>query len=998
MHQEKAQQEKLKAVKAHLNFKEASQYSESETPNRRRNLKERLGPRLGDKEKNVSAHSRGLERKSYYSSRRDTESFYQSSRSKETETAFEKHHHKREYSRRTEAVSESSRQNGTLGNANLVPYVQFYTYRKCQEKMHQRSGRNLQHQAKKRASMKEFVRRYKLECRDVKGAPECMKISGFMHGITNPELIKRLHDKIPKSMDEMMREEDRTKGPMIIEAEMGGHCVHRIYVDKGSSSEILYEHCFSKFRLEIKTQLIPANTPLVGFNREIIWPLGQISLLVKIGDKEHSTTAWMNFMVVRSPSPYNGIIGRPGVRKIRAIPSTIHGMIKFPMAGEIVTLQSSSIIPLECSMVLEPGVPRSAVNLVREEKIQVAIHSEYLKQTVAIGSTLTEEGRKELCRLLRRHLDVFAWKPANMTRVPQHMAEHRLNVREGCLTIRQKKRGQAPERNNAISEEVKKLVEADIMKEVHYHSWLSNPVMKCTKKSDFQWTPEAEGAFKEMKQSIAELSMLTEPKENEELNMYLAALKEAISAILMTERDGKQVPVYFVSRALQGPEINYIPMEKLILALVSASKRLKRYLQTHTIVVITDQPIKQLLSNPKVTGRLLKWIFKLGEHDIQYRPRTSVKGQILADFIMEHPEDDAPDTPIEDREELPDPWILFTDGSSCIDGSGAVLIITNPEGMEFTYAIRFRFNATNNEAEYEALIASLRIARQIGVQNLQTNVDSKLVANQEKAIDEKEIIAVVEEEGHTWMTPVYEYLTEGILPEEKKKARTVRRKAGRYAMINEVLHKKSFIGPWLRCVGPLQANYVLREIHKGSCSMHAGPRSVVAKALRSGYSWPTMHTDARNLIRECKDCQGINIAGPFSEGPGKVKFLIVAMDYFTKWIEARPVATITGTRVKRFVWDNIVCRFGLPGEIVSDNGKQFRDNLFKDWKQGAKPEWKDITTPGFEAPAFVQETLSTGATKQAMRKTEASLNLSARDHTKSRKHWANEHTGLETGK
>ncbi|GKG45529.1 hypothetical protein Tco_0497975, partial [Tanacetum coccineum] len=78
------------------------------------------------------------------------------------------------------------------------------------------------------------------------------------------------------------------------------------------------------------------------------------------------------------------------------------------------------------------------------------------------------------------------------------------------------------------------------------------------------------------------------------------------------------------------------------------------------------------------------------EHDIHYRPRTSVKGQILADFIVERPEDDPSDTPMEDEKELPDPWILFTDGSSCIDGSGADLILTNLEGMEFTYA---RFTA-----------------------------------------------------------------------------------------------------------------------------------------------------------------------------------------------------------------------------------------------------------------------------------------------------------------
>ncbi|GJZ79577.1 reverse transcriptase domain-containing protein [Tanacetum coccineum] len=513
---------------------------------------------------------------------------------------------------------------------------------------------------------------------------------------------------------------------------------------------------------------------------------------------------------------------------------------------------------------------------------------------------------------------------------------------------------------------------------------------KCTKKSDFQWTQEAEAAFKQMKKLIAELPMLTAPKEKEELIVYLAAAKEAISAVLMTDREGKQVPVYFVIRALRGSEINYTPMEKLVLALLSASKRLKRYFQAHTIVVITDQPIKQLLSSLEISGRMLKWKFELEGYDIQYRPRTSIKGQILADFIVERPEEESPDEPMTEPEEIPEPWTLFTDGSSCIDGFGAGLILTNPEGVEFTYAMRFTFEATNNEAEYEALIAGLRIAEQMGVKNLQAHVDSRLVANQvngsyvakesgmiqylnkvktltrsfrefsikqvprsenkkadalskiastsfahlskqvlveelkEKSINEKEILAVVEEEGNTWMTPICEYLKKEILSIDKKKAMAIHRKAVRYTMINGTLYKKSFLGPWLRCVGPLQANYVLREIHEGSCSMHSGPRSVVAKAIRTGYYWPTMHMDARKLIRECNDCQ---VHRPVLGNPQQN----LTVDYFTKWIEAKPVATITGNQVKKFVWDNIVCRFGLPGEIVSDNGKQFRDNPFKDW-------------------------------------------------------------------
>ncbi|GJZ02534.1 reverse transcriptase domain-containing protein [Tanacetum coccineum] len=235
-----------------------------------------------------------------------------------------------------------------------------------------------------------------------------------------------------------------------------------------------------------------------------------------------------------------------------------------------------------------------------------------------------------------------------------------------------------------------------------------------TKKSDFQWTQEAKAAFKQMKKLIAELPTLTAPKEKEDLIIYLAAAKEAISAVLMTERESKQIPVYFVSHALRGPEINYNPMEKLVLALLSASRQLKRYFQEHAIVVITDQPIKQLLSNSEISGRMLKWKFELEGYDIQYKPRASIKGQILADFIVERPEEESPDVPMTEPEEIPEPLTLFTDGASCVDGSGARLILTNPEGVEFTYATRFRFEATNNEAEYEALMAGLRIAEQMG--------------------------------------------------------------------------------------------------------------------------------------------------------------------------------------------------------------------------------------------------------------------------------------------
>nr|GFA66126.1 reverse transcriptase domain-containing protein [Tanacetum cinerariifolium] len=244
-----------------------------------------------------------------------------------------------------------------------------------------------------------------------------------------------------------------------------------------------------------------------------------------------------------------------------------------------------------------------------------------------------------------------------------------------------------------------------------------------------------------------------------------------------------------------------------------AAKRLRRYFQAQPIAVITDQPIKQIMSRPDVAGRLQKWSVMLGEHNITYRPRTSVKGQVLVNFLAEMPNESLSDASVVETQQ--DPWILFTYGSSCVDGSGAGLILISPERTEFTYALRFQFAASNNEAEYEALIAGLRIAAQMGVQHVH------------------EVTTVVGEDGPTWMTPIMEYLKEGTLPSDRKEARKLRIKARQYELLEGVLYKRSFLTSWLRCVEPLQAEYVIREIHEGSYNMHAGQRSVMPKL----YGW-----------------------------------------------------------------------------------------------------------------------------------------------------------------
>ncbi|GJV10666.1 reverse transcriptase domain-containing protein [Tanacetum coccineum] len=649
------------------------------------------------------------------------------------------------------------------------------------------------------------------------------------------------------------------------------------------------------------------------------------------------------------------------------------------------------------------------------------------------------------------------------------MAEHRLNIQDGYSPVRQKKRGQAPERAKAIQEEVQKLVKAGIMREVYYHEWLSNPVIvkkhdgSCRMCVDFM---NLNKACPQDCYPLPKIDWKIESLCGYPFKCFLDAYK-GYHQIQMAEMDEEKMAfhtphgVYCYTKmpfGLKNAEATYqrlvdkafekqvgrnleVYVDDLVIKSHTEAELLRDIKKTfhpegikpcsQKIELVLQLPsprtIKEVQSlNGKLAGlnragfqttetayirtshvggtkakrRANNVLIRLPrsgwrclddrkglnpdanlfwEHNITYRPRTSVKGQILADFLVEKPEETSVD--MSEKEAPQEQWTLFTDGSSCIDGSGAGLILTSPDGAEFTYALRFQFTASNNEAEYEALLVGLRIAAQMGVRNVRVSVDSKLMANQvlgtyiakeenmikylekvlvevlqENSIQKQEVAVVVEEEGPTWMTRITEYLKDGVLPDDKKEANKLCIKSRQYELMDEILYRRSFLRLWLRCVGPLQADYVIREIHEGSCSMHAGPRSVVAKAIRSGYYWPTLHRDARDMILKCKDCQvhrpvprnpqqpltpitspwifykwGIDIAGPFLEGPGKVKFLIVAMDYFTKWIEAKAVATISGGQVKKFVWDNIVCRFGLLGEIVSDNGKQFNNNPFKDW-------------------------------------------------------------------
>ena len=204
-----------------------------------------------------------------------------------------------------------------------------------------------------------------------------------------------------------------------------------------------------------------------------------------------------------------------------------------------------------------------------------------------------------------------------------------------------------------------------------------------------------------------------------------------------------QTPIYYVSKALQYAEMRYPKIEKLALALVVAARKLLQYFQAHLIWYQPVTPLRQVLQNLDMSRRLTKWAIKLGEFDIKFMPRTTIKGQAVADFVAEftYPtkalggETNKPCTserqPVDDEPTDPsNVWSLRIDGSSNVNGNGAGVVLESLMGEKGRYALRLQFPASNNEAEYKALIVGLRLAKEMGLKQVKIYSDFQLVVNQ----------------------------------------------------------------------------------------------------------------------------------------------------------------------------------------------------------------------------------------------------------------------------
>ncbi|CAL2247795.1 unnamed protein product [Prunus armeniaca] len=228
------------------------------------------------------------------------------------------------------------------------------------------------------------------------------------------------------------------------------------------------------------------------------------------------------------------------------------------------------------------------------------------------------------------------------------------------------------------------------------------PFFKALKggKHHITWTPECDQAFQNLKNYMSQAPLLSKPLPGEVLLLYLSASNTAVSSVLIRKLEKAELPIFYVSKALQSAELRYPPLEQLALALVVSARRLCPYFQAHGITVLTNQPLRQVHQKPETSGRLVKWAIELGEFDIQFKPRPAEKGQAVADFIFEltppalsEPSSPsaiplAPEKVDTERFNTSVPlWILHVDGSANQQGCGAELVLTTPDGNKIEYAL-----------------------------------------------------------------------------------------------------------------------------------------------------------------------------------------------------------------------------------------------------------------------------------------------------------------------
>ncbi|KAK6139045.1 hypothetical protein DH2020_027212 [Rehmannia glutinosa] len=472
---------------------------------------------------------------------------------------------------------------------------------------------------------------------------------------------------------------------------------------------------------------------------------------------------------------------------------------------------------------------------------------------------------------------------------------------------------------------------------------------------------------------IKKIPILQKPTQGEDLYLYLAVSEYAISSVLIRLDGSIQHPVYYTSQALHDAELRYPPMEKLAYSLVTAARKLRPYFLEHKVIVLTNYPLKQVLHRPDTSGRMIKWAVELSQFDIIYEPRTAIKGQALADFVAEF----TPSIQLEVMEDQEWKLFVDGSSTAGRAGGGIVIIDPNEKcycsavrfqfpatnngriggtyggslemanfyGPKTTIATqRFSTGRSSNQRRVEAkeqknctifdLVKKrlshfktkvLHVPRAENIQQMPALARLGSIQGRDAIADvithttviapslgAKKIYTIKTAEAD-WMTPIVQYLEKGVQPENKAEARTLRTQAARFTLVDDILYKRGYSVPLLRCLSETDADYALREVHEGICGNHAGGQTLAYKLIRQGYYWPSLRKDATDLVKRCERCQkfapqvryhpeqltsifspwpfakwGMDLIGPLPTGKGGVKYAIVAVDYFTKWVGEPP--------------------------------------------------------------------------------------------------------------
>lgn len=247
-------------------------------------------------------------------------------------------------------------------------------------------------------------------------------------------------------------------------------------------------------------------------------------------------------------------------------------------------------------------------------------------------------------------------------------------------------------------------------------------LLKAHKKAE--WNEKCKEAIKKLKGYLATPQILAKLMNGEPLYLYVAVSHTAVNVVLVKEDRSDKKLVFYIRRSLVDAKIRYPAIEKLALAVVTAARKPRPYFQSHTIIVMTTQPLRTFLHNPNQSAKLTKWAIKLSEYDIEYRARICMKSQVLADFLVELPRDER-ETKFENGV-----WTLNVDKASAKQGVRVGIHMVSLHGKVIKQSFRLDFTASNNKAEYEALTAGMQLAKACGAKQINAYCDLQLVAIQ----------------------------------------------------------------------------------------------------------------------------------------------------------------------------------------------------------------------------------------------------------------------------